>query len=71
MLDGTGGPSTGEVFSLLPWYSKLVVFGSVNSQKAGNIPPEDLIFRGKSVIGFYAPDYFAKSNKLSDLFLNN
>merc|ERR1712060_1009291 len=52
-FDCIAGPMTGTLLNLLPpGKSTVFVYGRLSQQPVGNIPPLDLIYRGKTVEGW-------------------
>lgn len=67
-FDAVAGPLTGEVLSSMPKHSKMTVYGGLSFEMS-EADPGDLIFKGKSVEGFWLSAWLAKKNPLQSLLL--
>ena len=52
-FEAIGGEMTGTLFNVLPEGSTVFVYGALSEAACDNIDPIGLIFRGKTVTGFY------------------
>ena len=52
-FEAIGGEMTGTLFNVLPEGSTVFVYGALSEAACDNIDPIELIFRGKTVTGFY------------------
>jgi len=52
-FDAVAGSLTGDVLAAMPKHSHVAVYGALSGEACSNIPPSDLMFRDKSVGGFW------------------
>ena len=67
-FDAVAGPLTGKVLSAMPKHSKMTVYGGLSFEMS-EVDPGDLIFKGKSVNGFWLTSWLAKKNPIQSLLL--
>lgn len=65
-FDAIAGQMTFRLFTAMPKGSKVTVYG-ILSQQAAQVLPEDLIFEGKSIDGFWLSSWMANKNLLQKL----
>jgi NADPH2:quinone reductase len=64
-FDAIAGEITGQVLSCMPRGSELQVYGGLSEQACSNINPSELIFRGKTVTGFWLQSLMASKGMLA------
>lgn len=78
-FDAVGGAQSGLILNKMPDNSKLILYGGLSSQPAGNFDLLDIIFHRKSLTGFNLGDWLAnqdhhsigiRSHTIQDLVLN-
>ena len=67
-FDAIAGMSTMQVLSAMPRHSQVMVYGGL-SFEASQADPGDLIFKSKSINGFWLTSWLAKKNPLQSLVL--
>jgi NADPH:quinone reductase-like Zn-dependent oxidoreductase len=79
-FDAVGGELTGTLVQAMPAGSTVYVYGALSEQPCGNINPIELIFRDKSVTGFFlgtwiqrhsALGIIRRANRLQRLLIDN
>ena len=59
-FEAVAGDMTGTLLSAMPPGSCVYVYGALSAEPCGNIDPIDLIFRNKSVTGFYLGEWIRR-----------
>lgn len=67
LIDAVAGPMVGQLLSAMPDGSKAAVYGGLSQQACGEIDPIGLIFRGKSVEGFWLTPWLQSKSLLGKL----
>ena len=57
-IDAVSGESSGKILELMPPSSQLVLYGALTGENLKNISAKDLIFYGKSIVGFNLIKWF-------------
>ena len=66
-FEAIGGEMTGTLFNVLPEGSTVFVYGALSEAACDNIDPIELIFRGKTVTGFYLGAWLRERGSLDVL----
>ena len=66
-FEAVGGEMTGKVFNVLPEGSSVYVYGALSEEACDNIDPIELIFRQKTVNGFYLGTWLQERGSLGVL----
>lgn len=61
-FEAIGGTMTGFLLKQMPSHSKVLVYGSLSESNCSDISPIDLIFREKSIEGFYLGAWLKQKN---------
>jgi len=67
-FDAVAGELTGQILAGMPEGSQVQVYGGLSGKASANISPTDLIFKKKSVVGFWLKDYIDHKYKLGLFF---
>jgi NADPH:quinone reductase-like Zn-dependent oxidoreductase len=67
VFEAVAGDMSGTVINLMPPGSTAYVYGALSEEACGNIDPIELIFRGKTVTGFYLGKWLQSRSLLSTL----
>ncbi len=66
-FEAVAGEMTGTVLNVLPGGSTVYVYGALSEEACDNIDPTELIFRQKTVTGFYLGDWLQEQGSLGVL----
>jgi NADPH:quinone reductase-like Zn-dependent oxidoreductase len=66
VFEAVAGDMSGTIINLMPPGSTAYVYGALSEEACGNIDPIELIFRGKTVTGFYLGTWL-KNRSLLDI----
>ncbi len=67
VFEAVGGDMTGRLLNAMPAGSCVYVYGALSEEPCGNIDPIDLIFRNKTVTGFYLGEWLRQRRAVSIL----
>jgi NADPH:quinone reductase-like Zn-dependent oxidoreductase len=67
VFEAVAGDMTGRVLSVMPAGSCVYVYGALSEEPCGNIDPIDLIFRNKTVTGFFLGEWLRQRGAFSVL----
>lgn len=66
-FDAIAGSMTGTLLDCMPSHSTVLVYGALSEESCEGIDPRDLIFKDKSVSGFYLADWIEELSLLRRL----
>jgi NADPH:quinone reductase-like Zn-dependent oxidoreductase len=66
-FEAVAGDMSGTVINMMPPGSTAYVYGALSEEACGNIDPIELIFRGKTVTGFYLGKWLRTRSLLGNL----
>ena len=66
-FEAVGGDTTGAIINHMPPGSAAYVYGALSGDPCGNIDPIELIFKDKSVSGFYLGEWLKRRGMLGTL----
>ncbi len=70
-FDAVAGPMTGILLNAMPSGSTVFVYGGLSEQACGEISPLELIFRNKTVTGFFLGKWLKRRGTLNALWAAN
>jgi NADPH:quinone reductase len=64
-FEAVGGDMTGTVLNAMPAGSIVYLYGALSEEPCGSLDPVEIIFRNKTVTGFYLGDWLRRRGALS------